>query len=1133
MVRVGADTSDLDDVAGKVDNKLERVQDRLNKIGGSMTAALTLPIGVIAGAAFKAAVEFDNLERGLRAVAGSSEEASRQLTELRDVARLPGLGLQEAIRGATRLQAAGLAADTASDALRGFGNALATVGAGREELDGVIMALTQIQAKGKVSAEEINQLAERVPQIREVMAAAFGTADTEELQKMGLSATEFIETVVNEMLKLPPVVPGIGNALENLRDTTTIALRQIGDSIAPVVEQLISVAVPAIEEFTEVWMELPEAVRQGSLAFAAVMAAAGPVALVLSMVSGAAIAATAAVAGLAGAGAALVANWDSVVGFFDGPGSEAVSGFQDSIENARSAISRAMDSLQDSVSSVMGTVAGVWNRQGSEVLGIATSVAAGIVDVFGAAVETAADVFGSLVQLFTTNLRRLEKVWDRFGGVLTGLWSASWDQVRVTVTSALSLIADVFGAFVDAATGDWDGFFSRLKSIAYTSLNFIANTLINAAEVGLSALQALFGFIPSLAGKIEDFRRRVSNLRVELGTEEAAADLTSLQVQADGLQETLQEMTVEASTEEARSVLDTLQQRLEGFAGRVSGASLGVDTSAVEETLEGVRGQVETLRDRLDEVPVGLDKDEAHDRLNEILEAGGRIIAQLEAVPLNTDTATAERQLAQVQRAAGKLKADLSGIEAGVEATAALRTVGQVREDAQVVRTLLNHMPATVQQADNTGLRQLETEVQTLRTRLGNIPVKALDEEARAQVADLQAEAGGLAKSLQDIPMDLNEEGAAEAFQRARERGAALGQNLSNLTLDIDTSAFTPKVEEAATKTGEISGAVRAMQKAVSDTLADVASGLQVADTIGELFGTKLSTARDRVDVLQDGVEDLVDEGLGPMSKPVQAMLERLQAARKEVMAIMQGLASAQGFEIAGQTKLAGPEQIELNLQDKLGEMQPVIAPWLEDEIAALYKAERQAAEVGQAIMGAVSTGIADAATAFGQGIADMVSGAGTMTDVLRGVAASLITTLADLAIKVGKMMIGFGIAGKALQQLIKNPVLAIAAGSALVALGSFAKSAVSNAISGAGGAGGGAYGGGGYERDYTTGTAAQTAQRTGSGGTDTEGRGDRRRRDEINVTVELQPQSLPSGDVEYSAREGARQQDRYGTEVE
>ena len=194
----------------------------------------TAALGLIKSS-IESAASMEGLKRGLASVAGSSEEAERQLVRLREVAKSPGLGFREAIQGSVRLQAVGLNAELAERSLKVFGNALATVGGRKEDLDGVTLALTQIVSKGKVSAEEINQIAERVPQIRKAMKDAFGTADTEALQKMNLSTTEFIDKISTELGKIPQLTGGAANAMDNFKDSIDSALVTIG---GPLLEPL-------------------------------------------------------------------------------------------------------------------------------------------------------------------------------------------------------------------------------------------------------------------------------------------------------------------------------------------------------------------------------------------------------------------------------------------------------------------------------------------------------------------------------------------------------------------------------------------------------------------------------------------------------------------------------------------------------------------------------------------------------------------------------------------------------------------------------------------------------------------------------------------------------------------------------
>jgi tape measure domain-containing protein len=144
-----------------------------------------------------------------------------------------------------------LSANLSRRAMMAFGSALATVGKGKADLQGVILALTQIASKGKVSAEEINQINERVPQIRQAMIAAFGTADTEALGKLGITADVFLPKIIAQLEKLPGATGGAMNAVENLGDAFKRAIMPLGQGFL----EMFQAAQKPLETFIK-WLEI-------------------------------------------------------------------------------------------------------------------------------------------------------------------------------------------------------------------------------------------------------------------------------------------------------------------------------------------------------------------------------------------------------------------------------------------------------------------------------------------------------------------------------------------------------------------------------------------------------------------------------------------------------------------------------------------------------------------------------------------------------------------------------------------------------------------------------------------------------------------------------------------------------------
>lgn len=230
-VRIGASFADLEKGLRGAEKALQRSGQRLSNLGGELSLAITAPLGALGIASIKAAGDIEALGLALETQLGSAAAAAEELEKLRKIALQPGLAFEQAVRGSVSLQAVGQSAEDARNIIAQFGNGLALAGRSGQDLDGVILALTQISAKGIVSAEEINQIAERLPQIRTLLKDAFGTANTETLQKLGVTSEQFISQITKELEKLPRATGGIKNAIENSGDAVKQFLATIGTEI--------------------------------------------------------------------------------------------------------------------------------------------------------------------------------------------------------------------------------------------------------------------------------------------------------------------------------------------------------------------------------------------------------------------------------------------------------------------------------------------------------------------------------------------------------------------------------------------------------------------------------------------------------------------------------------------------------------------------------------------------------------------------------------------------------------------------------------------------------------------------------------------------------------------------------------
>jgi lambda family phage tail tape measure protein len=132
------------------------------------------------------AASIGKMQIALRGVAGSQSAYDTAIRAAAAATRELNIPQEEATRGLTRLSAAVLGAGgtmgDATFAFRSISEAIKATGGNAEQVDGALLALTQVFSKGKVSAEELNQIAERLPGTFTLFAQAAGKTGPE-LQK--------------------------------------------------------------------------------------------------------------------------------------------------------------------------------------------------------------------------------------------------------------------------------------------------------------------------------------------------------------------------------------------------------------------------------------------------------------------------------------------------------------------------------------------------------------------------------------------------------------------------------------------------------------------------------------------------------------------------------------------------------------------------------------------------------------------------------------------------------------------------------------------------------------------------------------------------------------------------------------
>lgn len=285
-VVIGANIESLQKELAKVEKSLQRFGRKMQQIGTDLTQTLTVPIAGLGAASLKAFSDIERLEKGLIALMGSSEAAKAEMVKLREVAKLPGLGFEEAIKGSVSLQAVGFSADKARETLLAFGKAVAVSGGTREDFNEVIYQLAQMNSKGKILAEDFKVLQSRIPILGTLLQDAFGTRNIAAIRDSGVGAAEFTQAIIDAANKsevLSNVTGGLGNAFENFKDSAKIALSTLGQSLATAfdaqgfLDRMATTLQSAADAFSRLSLATQKFIAFPGLAVAAV----GPLLLII------------------------------------------------------------------------------------------------------------------------------------------------------------------------------------------------------------------------------------------------------------------------------------------------------------------------------------------------------------------------------------------------------------------------------------------------------------------------------------------------------------------------------------------------------------------------------------------------------------------------------------------------------------------------------------------------------------------------------------------------------------------------------------------------------------------------------------------------------------------------------------
>lgn len=206
------------------------------KVAPVVAGALTAVSGVIG----KVGLEFEAMkETSLMAwetILKSAQAAKKMISDIQKLAKETPFEFEGLDKSAKLLVAMGIDAKKTIPYLRAIADATAAVGGNTEMLEGVAMAIGQIATKGKVSAEEMNQLAERGIPAWEILSQQLGKSK-QELMELSSQGKLFAEEAI------PALIRGLeerfGGASQKLATTWQGLIAQISDSFKILASRMV------------------------------------------------------------------------------------------------------------------------------------------------------------------------------------------------------------------------------------------------------------------------------------------------------------------------------------------------------------------------------------------------------------------------------------------------------------------------------------------------------------------------------------------------------------------------------------------------------------------------------------------------------------------------------------------------------------------------------------------------------------------------------------------------------------------------------------------------------------------------------------------------------------------------------
>lgn len=243
LVRISADSSglrkELNAVKRQIKDSFGTEALKLSKKAQTSLKYIAAGMAGVASVSVIMSAKMDMTQRAFETLTGSVEKAQQHLDELEKFGATTPFEFAGLTEASKKMQAYGFDVQAVIPILTVLGDAAMAVGLGQEGIDRVTLAIGQMNAKGKVSAEEMRQLAETGLPVWDILAGKLGvtTAKAMDMAKKGaISAKEGITAILTGLEDrfggmMDKVAGEIPQSFSNMKDSVSSIMRTLGSNI--------------------------------------------------------------------------------------------------------------------------------------------------------------------------------------------------------------------------------------------------------------------------------------------------------------------------------------------------------------------------------------------------------------------------------------------------------------------------------------------------------------------------------------------------------------------------------------------------------------------------------------------------------------------------------------------------------------------------------------------------------------------------------------------------------------------------------------------------------------------------------------------------------------------------------------